>query len=401
MANASTRDAREGYEIFLSARGDTSRDSINLVLETNGYRPISDRTFHHYENLLNAGYTRYIPINRFDVARSSYFYQRIAASSRYIFRDAEAPVLVLFQKRGRIFQVPGVAREVGDVGAVLTFGADRSIDLLEKVKPSHLDLVVIQIAESQRNIEARVVEANFLARPVQVEVEYRRLVSLDEIAPGEASLLPQGEQRYVLVPSNLDEIAVDVIGQRFIAFFEFIEAARSLVNAVGRQNSTASYAPPPTLDRLEFASPIVIDINIAQAVFLAIPVTVVGLLLKAADARKRWHKGTILKERAEQEKITTRQLQAQELATSKETREEGADVERTYEQAKVNFGKSVRAALAEALPDYYIPSPEFERIVTEELMPAVEAMADAGVATIGTRRPPTARTGSGQGELSL
>ena len=71
MANATTRDARAGFAMYLQSSEGITLDVINARLEASGYGAIAQRTLTHYRKLVSAGFNRYISINRFDVARAS------------------------------------------------------------------------------------------------------------------------------------------------------------------------------------------------------------------------------------------------------------------------------------------------------------------------------------------
>lgn len=86
MANATPRDSRAGFTIYRESGGSISRDALNDELISAGYGPVSDRTMAHYRSLLEAGFDRYISINRFDVARSASRFEDLGASPRYGFQ---------------------------------------------------------------------------------------------------------------------------------------------------------------------------------------------------------------------------------------------------------------------------------------------------------------------------
>jgi hypothetical protein len=118
MPNASPRDTQAGWEIFFSHDGEIGLEDLNRELANGGFRPISNRTIRHYHNLLNAGYTRYISINRFDVARAAEPYESPSAKGRYNYRPVDIEVDVIFAKSSTFLEAAGRATEVGDVGAV-------------------------------------------------------------------------------------------------------------------------------------------------------------------------------------------------------------------------------------------------------------------------------------------
>lgn len=70
MANARFVDAFLGYEYYVKKGGKASLDSINEFLSKEFRRQIKLRTYSHYRNLYRYGFTKYMPINKFDVFRS-------------------------------------------------------------------------------------------------------------------------------------------------------------------------------------------------------------------------------------------------------------------------------------------------------------------------------------------
>ncbi len=81
-------DALKGYGFFLESRGKASKDEVNDYLLEHGRRPISPRTYRHYNSLLAHGFEGYIPINKFDVFQSLGRLQMAADRRRY-FREIE------------------------------------------------------------------------------------------------------------------------------------------------------------------------------------------------------------------------------------------------------------------------------------------------------------------------
>lgn len=71
MTNASTNDAKIGFDIYRASGGSITLEGLNEKIVDDGGSPISKRTFIHYRRLMKAGLTQYMPINRFDVARTS------------------------------------------------------------------------------------------------------------------------------------------------------------------------------------------------------------------------------------------------------------------------------------------------------------------------------------------
>ena len=101
MANATTRDARAGFAIYVQSSGGITLDAINARLEASGYGAIAQRTLTHYRNLVKAGFDRYISINRFDVARASRAYENMSTLSRYRYRITHQDPLTRFARLRR------------------------------------------------------------------------------------------------------------------------------------------------------------------------------------------------------------------------------------------------------------------------------------------------------------
>ncbi len=107
MANATPRDTRAGFDLYRAAGGSLSLDDLNEQLIEAGYGPVARRTFTHYRHLIEAGYNRYISINRFDVTRASVAYENASAMGRYRYRETNVGVRIVFAKSSRLFEAFG------------------------------------------------------------------------------------------------------------------------------------------------------------------------------------------------------------------------------------------------------------------------------------------------------
>ena len=132
----------------------------------------------HCRALLNAGYDRYVPINRFDVARAADPYEKALASSRYSYRPADVGVGVVFAKRNDLVEAYGRAIEVGDIGAVLIFEDEQVAAGLERLRPHTGGHVTIRFLSVNRSVTGTIIEADLSTRPTTIEVEYSSLTSI-------------------------------------------------------------------------------------------------------------------------------------------------------------------------------------------------------------------------------
>ncbi len=164
MANATPRDTRAGFDVYRSAGGVISRDDLNARLFEAGYGPIAKRTFDHYRKLTDAGYTRYISINRFDIARAAAPFENSSAKGRYDYRHADLGVNVIFAKSSRLFEASGRSTEIGEVGAIIQFSEPAVIEGLEQVKPQAGDMVTIRYLEAGRSASGRVIDVDDAVR---------------------------------------------------------------------------------------------------------------------------------------------------------------------------------------------------------------------------------------------
>src|SRR5206468_5917979 len=104
-AMARTEDARAGWDIFKSGVNE-SLDDINQQLMALGRAPVSNRMFKHYKRLANAGFDRYVTINRFDTMNLPDPFTDRSVLGRYVFTDSNVQTeLILHQRRGDVVVV--------------------------------------------------------------------------------------------------------------------------------------------------------------------------------------------------------------------------------------------------------------------------------------------------------
>lgn len=311
MANASPRDTRAGFDIFRSSGGSLSLDELNAQLYEAGYGPVAERTIRHYRNLIEAGFNRYVSINRFDVARASVPFDNASAKGRYAYVDVDLGVRVVFAKTNKLMEAFGRATEIGEVGALLRFDEQEVVEGLRKLKPQPGDMVTLRYLEAGRTVGGRVVEADVKAEPASIEIEYTQLISIASIGIGDP--LPAVQARFVLSGPEDDLKTLDVASRRLYQFFELIEGVRALANEAGAAQDAPVYVQPAVLDSLSVASPADVVIQLAEQATSLIPWGLAAAALRAVYAvpekRKAWYEGTGQKKDNELKELEIREKQ--------------------------------------------------------------------------------------------
>lgn len=291
MANASSADARAGYELFKRSGATASRDVINKRLTQAGYRPISNRMHRHYRNLHAAGSNRYISINRFDVARAAQPYENLASNSRYRYASAKSKVRVTFPRGRRLVEAFGVAEEIGETGLILVFTDSATVRGLMKTenKPRLNDELRIELIEQSGQFDARIVDVDSSTRKLRLEVEFERLQSIAHYIGRD----PLRRQRYSVevVPAVRGDVTVDVIGRQLYHLFEVLETARSLVNEAADAVKDGRYAPVTHVHELRMRSPLVVQLGLPEPVAMVL-LPALGIL-STLLAFERWRKARL------------------------------------------------------------------------------------------------------------
>ncbi|MCP3938387.1 MAG: hypothetical protein GY708_23820 [Actinomycetia bacterium] len=317
---------------------------------------------------MEAGYNRYISIDRFDVARASVAYENASAMGRYRYRETNVGVRIVFAKSSRLFEAFGQATEMGDVGAVIEFDDRVVVEGLQALKPRAGDMVTIRYLEAGRTVGGRVIESDLKSSPALVEIEYARLTSIADIGAG--SPLPTEPIRFTIVGQEDEIQTLDLVGRRFYHFFELLEGVRALTNAAGSQRVEPVYAPPPVLDQLRIASPAVLLIQLATELVELIPwALAAGALSKAwqfPEKRKTWYEGTGQK----------KQIELMDL--EKELNQLELENRRQEAQLKQEMTDRVRAAFPEA----ELTDDEIAERVDEHVLPHLRALGRTGVTEI-------------------
>lgn len=369
MANATPRDTRAGFDIFRSAGGQITLDDLNAQLIEAGYGPVSQRTFRHYRNLVDAGFTRYISINRFDVARAADPYGDLSSNARYAYEPSDQGVRVVFAKSNKLMETYGRATEVGEAGALLRFDEPEVIEGLRKLKPQPGDMVTVRYLELGRSYGGTVVEADVKSEPSVVEIEYGRLITIASLGIGEP--MPTTEARFILSGLGDSDTTLDVAGQRLYHFFELVEGLRSVANEAASSQARPTYAPPPELRLLSVASPAEIVLDLASVVPQLLPTGVVSAVLalawKLPAKRKEWLEGD---GQREQNKILKIDKELKQLELEKKQQEAALRAEMI---------ERIRAAF----PNSSVSDAEIERAVDQFVIRPLEALGRTGITDLG------------------
>ena len=368
MANASTRDARTGFAIYLQSAEGIHLDELNARLERSGYRPVAQRTLNHYRNLVNAGFNRYISINRFDVARASRAYENMSSLGRYRYRSTHQDVEMIFTKGSRLCQADGHIVEVGDVGAIIEFSSEEAIQNLRRFKPTPRDVVILHYPNQDDAVKGRVIEADVDSYPAVVEIEHAKLTSVADT--GNATPLPTSIVQFTLMAEDHDRITIDVLGRRLHHFFDLIEGVRALVNEAGRHSDADTYAPPPIVTEIRLASPAVLLLQMSTELLpLVSSPLVVGLLF--TTLRKQWHEGSLHKR------------QGQLVDAEKEIKQLDREAKQQENEIRAEVIENVRTQL----PQSNISSELVETIVDTSVLPSLKALAGANIRAIDVTTP--------------
>ena len=372
MANASPRDTRAGFDIYRSAGGDITLDDLNATLYEAGYGPIAYRTLTHYRNLMEAGFNRYVSINRFDVARASAPFENASGNGRYTYLAADLGVRVIFAKSNKLLETFGRATEIGEVGAMLRFDEREVVDGLRKLKPQPGDMVTIRYLEAGRTIGGRVVEADVKAEPASIEVEYARLISIASVGIGEP--LAASEVQFLLSGPEDDVQTLDLAGRRLYHFFELVEGLRALSNEAGAMQAHPVYAEPPILRSLSVASPAAVVIMVAEQVTALLPWGLAAGILKAVSSlpekRKQWYEGTGQKK---QNELTNLEIRQKQLGVDLK------ELDGARQQGEALLGSEVLERVRAAFPDSPITDDQVRQIVDDHILSPLRALGRIGI----------------------
>lgn len=364
--NAAPRDARAGYQIYRAAAGDIGLDDLNEQLVAAGYGPVSNRMFAHYRHLADAGYNRYISINRFDVARAASRHEDLGASPRYPFYERGEGVRLLVAKANRLWVAFAQVESVGEAGAVLRFVDDEYAAGLSDIKARKGDEVSLNFLESGVHRDGWIVEVDLGAQPPLLEVQFGELVSLADLAVGQPAPLASLGLRLRSADDDASP-TTDQLSRRLHLAFEMLDELRAIANTSVGPTGAGRYSPPAVVERLSVASPAEFWLTVSEVVKVIAWPSVIGLALRELAQlpaqRKAWLEGDILK---------------QDLADRTVARA-AKDAQRDRDRAISELAKQVQRRLEERYPLKSNSGLQVERLVIERVGPLLEALAEAGI----------------------
>ncbi|WP_040491061.1 hypothetical protein [Ilumatobacter nonamiensis] len=367
--NASPRDARAGYQIYRGAGGEIGLDDLNERLVTAGYGPVSMRMLTHYRHLADAGYNRYISINRFDVARAASRHEDLGASPRYPFFERGEGVRLLVAKGSRLWTAYASVEAVGEAGAVLRFVDDEYATGLAQIKARSGDDVSISFLESGVEQSGRVVEVDLGAQPPMMEIQFAGLVSLADLAVGQpAPTVPLGFR--LRTRDDAEPPTTDQLGRRLHSVFELVDELRSIANTAVGPTGAGRYSAPAVVERLSVASPADVVLTVSEIVrVIALP-SVIGFtireLAKIPLQRKTWLEGDVLR------------AELDDRDDAKAAREMRAE----RDKAVAELAVQVQRRLEERYPLRPNSAADVERMVVDRVGPLLDAMVDAGIVDV-------------------
>ncbi len=368
MANATPRATRAGFDLYQSAGGSLSLDELNEQLVAAGYGPVSQRTFTHYRHLDEAGYNRYVSINRFDVARASMAYDNASALGRYRYWDTSLGVQVVLAKSDRLLEAFGTATELGDVGAIVEFDDPSMVEGLKNLKPRVGDSVTLRFIDRQTTVAGRVVDRDLESDPARLEVEYARLTSLAEVDPRTPLQLKPVQFR--IVGQDDEQLTLDLLGRRLYHFFGLLEGLRALANRAGGQSTEPVYAAPPLVQELRVASPADLLAQIPPEIVKLLPWWLATSTLKkiweVPEKRNTWLDGDLKQETKRRAKMENDYRQAQLEA----------------EQGERQLAQTVVDKLRTVFPDSEMSNEDVLATIDQHVLPHLRALGTSGVSDI-------------------
>lgn len=361
MANATTADARAGYEVYRTSGFTASRAAINDALEQAGHNPVSDRMHRHYRQLAAAGFDRYISINRFDVSRASEPYSSLSAKSQYQYLETGAGVRVTFPRGRNLVEAFGRADRIGESGLIVTFTDSSTVEALSAkgTRPNVAEWVRVDMLDPSRQVEGRIIEVERTEDQVTLEVEFDRLQSIAEYVDREP--LEMSSYEFRVIAGDFDEPTVDVIGRQLYSLFELIETARSIVNEAAHVAEGDYYASVAKVDRLSMQSPLV------AVLFVPTPVAVVvGTampILGVAIGYERWRRA---------------RLENNSKEIDNQTKEAKAELQKELDGVATDIVRGLREHLKFSDSDTPI-----ELTKVAQLAPVIRSLAEQNVEAVG------------------
>lgn len=300
MANATARDVRAGYELYREHDGSLSRTELNKAIFVQGFNTVSQRTFLHYGRLHLAGYDRYVPINRFELARNLDISHGISALARYSYRNVDIEAVLAFDKVPAPLECR--AKQIGDVGVLMELPMTDDLAQLRGLRPKPGDAVSVRFAGADRLVRGHVVDSDFGGLPALLELEYDEVTPLVGLLGGAESA--SSLMRFTLRGEYGDGLDAELASRQFHYLLQALESLRTLVNAL-HEPRAGDYAAPARLRSLSIASPtealIELGSDVARLIPWAVLWQIVSKVSQIPEKRKAWHEGTLIKRQADRE----------------------------------------------------------------------------------------------------
>lgn len=367
MPNATPGDARAGFEIFRTASKQITLEGLNRRLISEGHRSVALRTYRHYNSLITAGYSRYLSINRFELARSYAPYENASSMARYEYKAVDIAVRIIVDKVYSPAEIEGFATRIGDYGSIVEVRSPLMRRGLDEIRPRISDKVLLHYIDADITVNGRLVDVDLDTVPAHLEIENAQIIPVASIADG--AFLDTASVSFTLRDEFTDQQTTDLIAKRLYYFFEILESLRSIVNRAYRIDSP-TYAPPAQLTQLRIASPTVVEVEVVEQLIQLFPWGMAAIVLSKVwqlpEKRKAWYEGT-------------RQRQQMSLFDYEaELRKLELDVRRHETELR----NRILDAAREAFSDEDLSLADIQRILDRDLLPSIRELARVGVSAI-------------------
>ncbi len=287
---ASTEDASRGWQYYRASGYSVSLEEINVQLERDGMKPVSDRMYRHYRKLRAYGYVDYIPINRLDVKTLLDPTWDDTVRNRYI------PVI---EKREMTIEI------LVDNGRVALHG------FTELISPSFVKCIIDDKEQYERAKQSNIIKHLYALTPILVfddgnigyavsvkkitldeermiiEAEFASMVPVERIIGKE--VLPKTEIVMTYTPSE-EYIVFDGVVSKLYWLYQALEVSRCICDELFRESIYREkyVLPSNSISRIAMSSPL--------SIFVTVAIPTANLILQQfAKARKIWHEGTKVK----------------------------------------------------------------------------------------------------------
>jgi len=263
---ASFKDAAAGWEIYRDWQDPITRTELNQILWAQGFKPISNRTFKHYNKLLQLGYTDYVSINRLDIRHANNSVFDLSDRSRYQDRSLNYDGLLVLPIADKLVTLPGKIGKVSEGFAMLRVPNTSEAMKASNATKYNKGILVFEEVDLERAV--RVVEGIGRGTKLDLLLEFRNLLETDLVFP--ASPFPLATSRLTM------DLGPEVSFYRILGVvhvtFDLFESIRGFVDLL---TVSASERPPtnPALrvKQMQFANPL--EVVFVSAVMVVYGVT--------------------------------------------------------------------------------------------------------------------------------